>query len=277
MSDSRTWFVTGASRGFGRAFATAALERGDAVTATVRDAAALAELEEEHGERLRVAALDVTDQAALRVAIREAHAHFGRLDVLVNNAGYGLIGGVEEVGEEEVRRQFETLAFAPLWALQEALPIMRAQRRGHVVAVSSLGGVLALANTGMYNGAKFALEAIHDAASQEVAEFGIKVTILEPGPFRTDFNADSMVRSAPLADYDGALAPRREAMSPRHWGTQPGSPSKAAEALLKVVDSPNPPLRLLLGNRAADEVPRVYEERLAEWARWDGLARSADE
>jgi NAD(P)-dependent dehydrogenase (short-subunit alcohol dehydrogenase family) len=272
----RSWFVTGGSRGLGRAFVTAALAAGDSVTATVRGAGALAELAESHPGRLAEVELDVTDQPALRAAVRGAAGRFGGLDVLVNNAGYGLIGGIEELSEEEVRRQFETLVFAPLWAIQEALPTMRRQRRGHVVAVSSLGGAIGLANTGGYNAAKFALEGMHEALALEVAEFGIKVTILEPGPFRTDFNGDSMFRSPPSPAYDSALADRREAMSAVHWGTQPGDPALAAQALLAVVASDHPPLRLLLGGRAADAVPAAYESRLAEAAEWEWLARSAD-
>lgn len=272
----RTWLVTGASRGLGLAFAEVALEAGEAVVATARDPKSLDDLVAAHPGRVQALALDVTDRDAVLDVVGKARAFRGRLDVLVNNAGYGLSGGVEEVSEEQVRRQFEVNVFGALWCTQAALPVMREQGAGHIFQISSIGGVAAFPNTGIYHSTKWALEGFSESLAQEVEGFGIGVTIVEPGPFRTDWNGDSMDRAAPLPAYDEVLRARREALSGAHARTQPGDPRKAAQALLQVLASDSPPRRLLLGRMAADTGPRVYRERLAEWAAWDAVARGAD-
>jgi NAD(P)-dependent dehydrogenase (short-subunit alcohol dehydrogenase family) len=276
MTAPRTWLVTGASRGLGRAFAEVALEAGDAVVATARKPEQLDDLVAAHPDRARAVALDVTDRAAVLSAVEAATDLTGRLDVLVNNAGYGLAGGVEEVSEQEVRDQFEVNVLGALWCTQAVLPVMRAQGSGHLFQVSSIGGVAAFLNTGIYHASKWALEGFSESLAQEVEGFGIGVTIVEPGPFRTDWNGDSMVRATPMPEYDDVLGARREAMSGAHARTQPGDPRKAGEALLAVLASPTPPRRLLLGAMAADIAPRTYAARLQEWEAWDAVARGAD-
>ncbi len=273
---TRTWMITGASRGLGRAFSEVALEAGDRVVATVRDTSSLDDLAAQHGDALLVVPLDVTDRAAVFATVERARSAMGRLDVLVNNAGYGLAGGVEEVSEEQVRQQFEVNVFGALWCTQAVLPGMREQGSGHLFQISSIGGVAAFPNTGLYHGSKWALEGISESLAQEVEGFGIGVTIVEPGPFRTDWNGDSMTRATPLPAYDDVLGPRREALSGAKARTQVGDPRRAGQALLQVLDSPTPPRRLLLGAFAADTGPRVYAQRLQEWEQWDGVARGAD-
>jgi NAD(P)-dependent dehydrogenase (short-subunit alcohol dehydrogenase family) len=272
----RVWIITGASRGLGRAFAETALERGDRVVATVRDRAGTGDLAERFRERLDVAVLDVTDRAAFQDLVLRVAADWGQIDVLVNNAGYGLAGGVEEVTEEQARRQIEVNFFGALWGTQAVLPQMRAQGRGHIFQISSVGGLTSQPNTGLYCASKYALEGVSESLSMEVGPLGIGVTLVELGPFRTDWNGDSMDRADPNPAYDEVLAQRREALSGRHARTQPGDPRKAAEALFTVLESDSPPLRLLLGSFAADHAPRVYRERLAEWEAWDQFARAAD-
>lgn len=272
----RTWFITGASRGLGRAFAEVALEAGDSVVATARRPEQLDDLVAAHPGKAVVLALDVTDKIAVEKVVAEAAAFTGRLDVLVNNAGYGLAGGVEEASEQEVREQFEVNVFGALWCTQAVLPLMREQQGGHLFQISSIGGVAGFLNTGTYHASKWALEGFSESLAQEVASFGIGVTIVEPGPFRTDWNGDSMMRATPMPAYDDILGGRREAMSGALARTQAGDPRKAGDALLRVLDSPTPPRRLLLGKLAADVGPATYQQRLAEWAEWDSVARSAD-
>ena len=272
----RVWLITGASRGLGKAFAEIALEAGDAVVATARRADALAGLVDAHGSRVLPAVLDVTDSAEIAAVVQKALDTFGGIDVLVNNAGYGLTGGVEEVTEQQARHQMEVNFFGALWFTQAVLPVMRRQGRGHIFQISSMGGVAAFMNTGLYHASKWALEGLSESLAQEVAAFGIRVTIVEPGPFRTDFNGDSLTRATPMPAYDAVLIARRHIFSGALVGTQVGDPRKAGEALLRVLESDTPPLRLLLGKAAADLAPAVYRERMEEWARWDEVARGAD-
>lgn len=186
---SKIWFITGSSRGFGRQFAQAALERGDKVAATARNTDSLADLVAAHGEAVLPLKLDVTDKAAAFEAVQRAHEHFGRLDVIVNNAGHGLFGAVEELTEQQVRGQMETNFYGALWVTQAALPLLRAQNSGHIVQISTVGGVTSFPNLGGYNASKWALEGLTEALAQEVAGFGIKVTLVEPGGFETDWAA----------------------------------------------------------------------------------------
>lgn len=276
MPEQRTWLVTGASRGLGRAFAEVALEAGDTVVATARNASALQDLVDGHGDRAVPMELDVTDKAAVDRVVDEAARRCGRIDVLANNAGYGLAGGVEEVTEEQARQQVEVNFFGALWCTQAVLPVMRRQGSGHLFQVSSVGGVAAFPNTGLYHATKWALEGLSESLSQEVAGFGIGVTLVEPGPFRTDWNGESMTRATPMSEYDEVLRERREMMSGAYAQTQPGDPRRAAQALLRVLDSPEPPLRLLLGGRACDTGPAVTKKRLQEWAEWDEVGRNTD-
>ncbi|HEU5157453.1 MAG TPA: oxidoreductase [Streptosporangiaceae bacterium] len=269
----KTWFITGASRGFGRAFTVAALERGDRVAATVRNLAALDDLAVKYEADLLPLRLDVTDRANVTAAVRRAHAQFGRLDVVVNNAGYGHFGMVEELSEDDLRDQVEANLFGAVWVSQAAVPLMRAQGSGHIVQVSSIGGVGAFTNLGAYHASKWALEGISESLALEVAAFGIKVTLVEPGGFATDWAGTSARRSPALPDYDGV----REAAAARRGAQPPGHPDAAARALLEVVDAEEPPLRVLFGAAAPQIVTGIYERRLAEWKQWERLAYNAQE
>ena len=267
---SKVWFITGASRGFGRAFAEAALKRGDKVAATARDLSALDGLKE-YGDVFLPLQLEVTDRPASMQAVKEAHRHFGRLDVVVNNAGYGHFGFFEEVTEEEARAQLETNVFGVIAVTQAALPLMREQGGGHIVQISSIGGVAAFTSLSMYHASKWALEGMSEALAQEVAPFGIKVTLVEPGGYSTDWAGSSAARSQPLPIYDEA----RKAMAERRSGTAPGDPTAAAAALLQVVDEEDPPLRVIFGAQGYDTVQGIYTKRMATWHDWEDLSRKA--
>src|SRR6202020_1928880 len=203
---NKVWFITGTSRGFGRVWAQAALARGDRVAATARDVKTLGPLVARYGDLIAPLALDVTDKAAASAAIASAHERFGRLDVVVNNAGYGLFGTIEEVSESEARAQLETNLFGALWVTQAALPFMRAQGSGHIIQVSSIGGVNAFPTVGLYHASKWGLEGFSQSLASEVASFGIKVTIVEPGGFATDWGGASAQRSSEMPAYAAARA-----------------------------------------------------------------------
>ncbi|WP_188190399.1 SDR family NAD(P)-dependent oxidoreductase [Nonomuraea sp. SYSU D8015] len=268
---SKTWFITGASRGFGRAFTAAALERGDRVAATARNLTTLDDLAAKYGADLLPLQLDVTSRVDSTQAVRRAHAEFGRLDVVVNNAGHGHFGMVEELSEEDLRDQVEVNLFGAVWVTQAAAPLMRAQGGAHIVQVSSIGGVVAFTNLGAYHASKWALEGISESLAQEVAAFGIKVTLVEPGGFATDWAGASARRSQTLPEYDGV----REAAAARRSAQPPGSPDAAAQALLEVVDADEPPLRVLFGAAAPGIVTGIYERRLTGWKEWERLAHKA--
>jgi NAD(P)-dependent dehydrogenase (short-subunit alcohol dehydrogenase family) len=271
----KNWFITGASAGFGFEFVRAAAGRGDRVVATSRRAAGLEALVSEFGEAVVPIELDVTDKVASEAAVRDAAATLGTLDVLVNNAGYGLFGRVEELNEAQCRDQMEVNFFGALWITQAALPIMRAQGSGHVVQMSSVGGVCAFPGLGLYNASKWALEAVSESLSQEVGKFGINVTLVEPGPFRTLWAGENAHFVWPMDEYLELYGNQREQRAASS-GTEPGDPAAAARALLDVVDAERPPLRILMGAMAGDVVPGVYERRLAIWKEWDEVCRNTD-
>ena len=268
---TKVWFITGTSKGFGRIWAEAALARGDRVAATARNVATLALLVERYGEAVAALPLDVTHRAAVQTAVSQAHERFGRLDVVVNNAGYGLFGAVEEVSEAEARAQMETNVFGALWVTQAVLPILRAQGSGHIVQVSSIAGVTALPNLGLYHASKWALEGFSQSLAREVAGFGIKVTLIEPGGFATDWRGSSAKRAEPNPAYDAARA-QNEALRARNT---PGDPEATASAILKVVDAAEPPLRVFFGSGGLPLARREYAERLETWERWNGVSVEA--
>ncbi len=265
---SKVWFITGASKGFGRVWAEAALARGDKVAATARDESTLDELVSAYGDNVLPIRLDVNDRAADFAAIRQAHEKFGRLDVVINNAGYGHFGAIEEVSEEEARNQIETNIFGALWVTQAALPIMRQQGSGHIIQISSIGGVNAFATIGLYHASKWGLEGFSQALSQEVAEFGVKVTLVEPSGFSTDWSGPSASRSAPIAAYDGVRSKNAE----RRKGVTPGDPEATGPAMLALVDAPEPPLRVFFGDVGLPMIKQEYANRLALWEKWDNIA-----
>ncbi|AEV85711.1 short-chain dehydrogenase [Actinoplanes sp. SE50] len=270
---SRTWFITGTSRGFGREWAEAALDRGDRVAATARDVSSLDDLAAGYGDRILPLALDVTDREAALAALARAAGHFGRLDVIVNNAGYGQFGMIEEISEQEARAQFETNVFGALWITQGALPYLRAAGGGNIIQVSSIGGISAFPNIGIYNASKWALEGFSQALAQEVAAFGIKVTLVEPGAFGTDWGGSSARHATALPEYESVRAQAAEARRGR--AGNPGDPEATRSAILKVVDAENPPLRVFFGNAALAIATADYESRLAEWQRWQPVSIEA--
>ncbi|MCV7154318.1 SDR family oxidoreductase [Mycolicibacterium pyrenivorans] len=269
----KIWFITGTSRGFGREWTIAALERGDKVAATARDVSSLDDLAAEYGDALLPIALDVTDRAADFAAVKQAHEHFGRLDIVVNNAGYGQFGFIEELSEAEARAQIETNVFGALWITQAALPYLRAQRSGHIVQVSSIGGITAFQNVGIYHASKWALEGFSQALAQEVESFGIHVTLIEPGGFSTDWAGPSSKRATPLPDYDAVHAEADAKRAQRM--PAPGDPTASARAILKVVDASPPPLRVFFGEKPLELAKADYESRLANWEKWQPVAVEA--
>jgi NAD(P)-dependent dehydrogenase (short-subunit alcohol dehydrogenase family) len=271
----RVWFITGASRGFGRALSEAVLARGDRLVATARGAEFVAEFGERHPEALALR-LDVTDREQAHAAIAAAVERFGRLDVIVNNAGYGQFGAVEEQTEEELRRQFEVNLFGVLNVTRAALPQLRAQRRGHVVQMSSLNGIEGLVGGGSYCATKFAVEGLSESLAAEVAHLGIAVTIVEPGPHRTEFAGEESARlAAPIEDYAESVGAAREAFADMD-GTQPGDPHRAALAIIAAVDADDPPLRLPLGEMALANIRTKLEGQLEELEAWRDLSESSD-
>jgi NAD(P)-dependent dehydrogenase (short-subunit alcohol dehydrogenase family) len=270
---SKVWFVTGTSRGFGREWAEAALERGDRVAATARDVTTLEDLVSKYGDAVLPLALDVTDRAADFAAVRRAHETFGRLDIVVNNAGYGQFGMVEELTEDEARAQIETNLFGAMWVTQAALPILRAQASGHIIQVSSIGGISAFPNIGMYHASKWALEGLSQALAQEVADFGIQVTLVEPTGYDTDWGGSSAQRTAQLPAYDGVRVKAAEARKARL--SRPGDPAATRDAILAVVDAEEPPLRIFFGEGPLAVAAADYERRLATWRAWEPVSIAA--
>jgi NAD(P)-dependent dehydrogenase (short-subunit alcohol dehydrogenase family) len=268
---NKTWFITGTSRGFGREWAIAALERGDRVAGTARDPSTMDDLAERFGDALLAVELDVTDRAAVFETVKRAHDHFGRLDVIVNNAGYGQFGMVEELSEQEARDQIETNLFGVLWVTQAALPFLREQGSGHFLQVSSIGGISAFGGIGMYHASKWGLEGISQALAQEVAGFGIKVTLIEPGGFSTDWGGSSARHAQELEPY----AAQHEVANNRRAGNTPGDPQASAEAVLRIVDAEEPPLRCFFGTAPLSIAESDYERRLSTWREWQPVAELA--
>lgn len=271
---ARTFLITGVSSGLGRAFAEAALQAGHRVIGTVRkdtDTEAFSALAP---DRTYPLVLDVTCFDAIPQAVADAERKAGPINVLVNNAGYGQEGALEESSMEAAQRQFAANVFGPIAMIKAVLPGMRARRKGHIVNVTSMGGFITMPGLSLYCGSKFALEGVSEALSKEVAGLGIKVTALAPGQFRTDWAGRSMDRAArSIADYDDVMNPLRSARIAKS-GRQPGDPAKAAQALLTLVEAPNPPTRLFLGEDALSLVERKLENMKDEITEWEDLSRS---
>lgn len=270
---SKVWFITGVSRGFGREWAVAALDRGDFVVATARDPRTLTDLLTTYGERVLALQLDVTDREACFRAVEAAVARFGRLDVVVNNAGYGQFGMVEELSEREAREQIETNLLGPLWVTQAALPQLRAQGSGHLIQVSSIGGISAFAGIGIYHASKWGLEGLSQTLALELAPFGIKVTLVEPGSYSTDWGDVSARHAAALPAYDAFRTEVAKVRASRKAGR--GDPAATRAAILAVVDAPEPPLRIFFGDGPLAVATRDYEQRLATWKAWEPVSIAA--
>jgi len=270
--NSKVWFITGASRGFGRVWAEAALGRGDLVAATARKSADIADLTERFGDAVLPLALDVTDADQVQQTVQQAHAHFGRLDIVLNNAGYSLIGMIEEASEADVRAEFDTNYFGTLRVIQAALPLLRQQGSGHIVGVSSTLGHVAMPLIGQYCASKWAFEALHESLAQEVKPFGIKVTLIEPGAYATSLGSPESLKVAPGIDAYNEL---RQQVSGNMMSLERGDPSATPEAVFKIVDAENPPLRLILGSTSFPMVRAAYADRLATWAEWEAVSSAA--
>jgi len=268
---AKTIFISGASRGFGKLWAEAFLKRGDNVIATARNTNDLKDLVDTYGSSILPLQLDVNNRADSFAAVNKAKAHFGMIDVLINNAGFGLFGTIEETSEQEARDQIETNVFGLLWLTQAVLPVMRAQGNGHIIQVSSVLGITTLPVLGIYNASKFAVEGLTETLATEVKGFGIKVSLIEPNGFATDWAGGSAVRSRELPEYEKVRADFQAGLTEDIFGI----PEATSEAVLKLVDAEQPPLRLFLGKVALPWVKQVYEGRLAEWEQWKEVSDSA--
>ena len=271
-TNAKTWFITGCSTGFGRVLVEQLLKTHANVVATARKPDDLKELK---GERLLTLALDVTKPETITAAVDATKRKFGRIDVLVNNAGYGMLGAIEESAMEDVERMFDTNVFGLLRVTQAVLPIMREQKAGYVLNLSSAAGVVATAGFGMYNGTKFAVEGLSQALALEVKHLGIHVSIIEPGPFRTDFADRSISTQPPIADYEESVGKTR-AFLESIAGKQAGDPVKAAQVMIDLAEQANPPLQVPLGHSAIDRIMARSAQWKEEMERAEKLARTAD-
>jgi NADP-dependent 3-hydroxy acid dehydrogenase YdfG len=268
----KIWFITGASRGFGRVWTEAALQRGDKVAATARQLASIADLTATYGANVLPLELDVTKPEQVEAAVAQAHAHFGRLDIVLNNAGYSLIGTIEEASLDDLRALYETNVFGTVSVLQAALPLLRAQGHGHVLGVSSTLGHVAPPVIGYYASSKWAFEAIHESLAAEVAQFGIKVTIIEPGAYATEFGSPESLRFAAGLE---AYTEFKNNFFARLGGLGRGNPAATPPALFAAVDAEQPPLRLFLGSHNLPQVRAAYAERQATWEAWAAVSAAA--
>ena len=274
--DTPVWFITGCSTGLGRELARAALERGWRVAATARRPEQIDDLLAPYGDRALKLRLDVTDRAEVASRVREAEARFGRIDVLVNNAGYGYLAAIEEGEDEGIRAQFETNVFGLADLIRRVLPGMRERRSGNIVNYSSIGGLVSFGATGYYHATKYAVEGLSESLAVEVGPLGIHVTLVEPGPFRTDWAGRSIVESKTvIADYDATAGARRRQTRERS-GNQVGDPVRAAEAVIAAVTAKEPPLRLLLGAPALELAYGKLDKLRANFDAWKETTLGAD-
>lgn len=270
---AKTIFITGASRGLGKIWATAFLERGDHVVVTSRKLEGTKDLADKYGQAVLPLELDVTDRAASFNAIAAAKAHFGTIDIVINNAGSGVVGAVEELSEQNAKHLMDTNFFGTLWTTQAAIPVFREQGHGHLLQLSSALGIYTFPTLGIYSASKFAVEGLSEALALEVKAFGIHVTIVQPNGFATSFGSTT-VNSQPNAAYDGvraALYADPNVAGPDAYG----DPQATAEAILQLVDSPNPPLRFILGKHALRLAQAAYADRLADWEAWRAVSIKA--
>ena len=271
-SGSKVWFITGASRGFGRVWAEAALKRGDKVAATARTLASIAGFKEKYGANVLTLELDVTRPDQVKTAVAQAHDHFGRLDVVLNNAGYSLVGTIEEASADDVRALYETNIFGTLSVIKAVLPLLRKQGGGHILGVSSGLGHVTMPVIGYYCSSKWAFEAIHESLATEIKPFGIKVTIIEPGAYATEFGSPESLKFATGLDI---YADFKTHFFERLRSVERGDPDATPEAIFKIVDAENPPLRFFLGSQNLPWIRGIYAERLETWETWQSVSASA--
>jgi short-subunit dehydrogenase len=269
----KTIIITGASRGFGKIWAEAFLKRGDNVVATSRNIDQLQQLADKYGKALLPLQLDITSKADCVEVVNEAQKHFGAIDTLINNAGYCVFGTIEENSEKEARDLFEANVFGTLWMTQAILPIFRSQGKGHIIQLSSVLGINSLPTMGLYCATKYAVEGFSEALQAEVKDFGINVTLIEPNSFKTDFFGSSAIESTPLEAYAKVSSDFKsgDGLKPENIG----DPYATIEAITKVVDSNNPPLRLFLGSLAYPWTQYTYEQKLSLWEEWKDVSAKA--
>ncbi|WP_268223344.1 SDR family NAD(P)-dependent oxidoreductase [Sinomicrobium oceani] len=271
-NEPKVWFITGSSRGFGRVWTEAALQRGDKVAATARNTDSIADFKEKYGDNALILPLDVTKPDQVQHAVKAAHEHFGKLDIVINNAGYSLVGTIEEARPEDIRALYETNVLGPVSVIREVLPIMRKQGYGHILGTSSNLGHFVIPLIGYYCSSKWAFEAIHESLAAEVKAFGIHVTIIEPGAYATEFGSQASLRfSDNQAQYDDLRASVWENIGQY----EKGNPDATASAILTVVDTATPPLRLFLGSQNLDGIKQTYADRIKVWEAWQDIAVAA--
>lgn len=271
-TSNKVWFITGASRGFGHVWTEAALMRGDKVAATARKLESIVDLKEKYGENVLTLELDVTKPEQVKKAVEQAHAHFGRLDIVFNNAGYSLVGTIEEASADEIRLLYETNVIGAVSVIQAALPLLRKQGGGHILGTSSNLGHVTMPVIGYYCSSKWAFEAIHESLAAEVKDFGIKVTIIEPGAYATEFGSQESLKFATSLDiYTDLKARFVDGLKTM----ERGDPNATPEAIFKVVDAENPPLRFFLGSHCLPLVRSEYAKRLATWEAWENVSNLA--
>jgi len=268
----KVWFITGSSRGFGRIWTEAALQRGDKVAATARNIESITDLKEKYDDNVLIMPLDVTNPEQVKFAVEEAYAHFGRLDIVFNNAGYSLVGTIEEASADNIRALYETNILGSVSVIQAALPLLRKQGKGHILGTSSGLGHLAYPVIGYYCSSKWAFEAIHEALSVEVKQFGINVTIIEPGAYATEFGSQNSLKFTHTLDI---YADFKANLFDGIKNTEQGNPLATAKAIFKVVDAEEPPLRLFLGSHNLPEIREAYAKRLKIWEEWEAVSNAA--
>jgi len=268
----KVWFITGSSRGFGRVWTEAALKRGDKVAATARKLTSIADLQEKYGENVLTLELDVTNAAQVKETVEQAYKHFGRLDIVLNNAGYSLVGTIEEASADDIRQLYETNILGPVAVIQAALPLLRKQGGGHILGTSSNVGHITYPVIGYYSSSKWAFEAIHESLAAEVKAFGIKVTIIEPGAYATEFGSQESLKFAAGMDIYKDF---KSGFFNSLGEMEKGDPNATPEAIFAVVDAENPPLRINLGSNNLPGLRAVYAERLATWEEWDEVSKAA--
>lgn len=268
----KVWFITGTSRGFGRVWTEAALKRGDKVAATARNLDSIADFKEKFSDQVLTLELDVTKHEQIKPALQKAHEHFGKLDIVFNNAGYPLISTIEEASPEDIRSLYETNILGPVAVIQAALPILRKQGFGHILGTSSNLGHISLPVIGYYCSSKWAFESIHESLAMEIAPMGLKVTIIEPGAYATEFGGPD---SSKIANGMDIYSDFKTQMVENMQKLEKGNPEATPEALFKMVDAENPPLRFNLGSHNLPDVKAAYENRLKTWEEWDSISRAA--
>lgn len=267
----KVWFITGSSRGFGRIWTEAILQRGDKVAATARRLESIADLNEKYGQNVLTLAMDVTNAEQVNSAVNQAHEHFGRLDIILNNAGYSLVGTIEEANIDDIQALYQTNVLGTVSVIQAALPLLREQGKGHILGVSSGLGHVTYPVIGYYCSSKWAFEAIHESLATEVKQFGIDVSIVEPGAYATEFGSQDSLKFANGMDVYNSF---KDQFVERIKTTKQGDPKATPEAIFKLVDTANPPLRLFLGDQNLPEIREAYKQRLKIWEEWEAVSNA---